>query len=164
MTPQPRLAAEGEAVLGGASVATGRSVVAGVIESEVGVVSVWLDDAHVVAWVGIVVNAVTVKSAAPSPFFHVQHGSPNASPLVIDAFGNVSPQNSGVHECPAFENAVANSVNWEVSLSGCPSSCEKMLPFGSSSRYLARPTAESKVTATIRAVLANLAYIFNFVS
>lgn len=57
-----------------------------------------------------------------APFVHVQHGSPNASPLVIDAPGNVLPQKSVLHEWPASAKVEANFVNLELSLPGWPSS------------------------------------------
>ncbi|RLN48863.1 hypothetical protein BBJ28_00020810 [Nothophytophthora sp. Chile5] len=55
------------------------------------------EEAHTVALPGVVVNAVTVKSGVP-PFAHVQHGSPNASPLVMLEPGNVAAQKAAVHE------------------------------------------------------------------
>lgn len=46
-------------------------------------------EAQVVAFPGVVVKAVTVKSGLP-PFFHVQHGSPKAAPLVMLEPGNLA--------------------------------------------------------------------------
>jgi hypothetical protein len=88
-----------------------------------------LEVAHVVASVGDVVNAVTVKSGVP-PSTQVQHGSPKASPLVMVDDGNVVWQKSVDHVSSAASKAVAKSVYCELSLSGWPSSCEKSEPFG----------------------------------
>jgi hypothetical protein len=87
------------------------------------------EDAQTVAVVGSVVKAVTVKSGVP-PCVQVQHGSPKAAPLVISELGKVSAQKAAVQESPTASKAVAKSVYWELSLSGCPSSCEKSDPLG----------------------------------
>ncbi|GMF43457.1 unnamed protein product [Phytophthora fragariaefolia] len=87
------------------------------------------DVAHTVAVVGSVVNGVTVKSGVP-PCDQVQQGSPKAAPLVMSLLGKMSAQKSAVQESPTASKAVAKSVNWELSLSGCPSSCEKRSPLG----------------------------------
>lgn len=87
------------------------------------------DDAQTVAVVGSVVKGVTVKSGV-SPCDQVQHGSPKAAPLVMVDPGKVSAQKSAVQESPTASKAVAKSVYWELSLSGCPSSWEKSEPLG----------------------------------
>ncbi|KAL4092565.1 hypothetical protein PRIC1_011557 [Phytophthora ramorum] len=87
------------------------------------------DVAHTVAVVGSVVKAVTVKSGVP-PWAQVQQGSPKAAPLVMSELGKVSAQKAAVQESPTASKAVAKSVYCELSLSGCPSSCEKRDPLG----------------------------------
>lgn len=70
---------------------------------------------------GEIVKAVTVKSGV-APTVHVQHGSPNASPLVmsivISVVLNAALQKSVVHVIAASENAFANSVYCDESSSG----------------------------------------------
>lgn len=65
--------------------------------------------AHVVCVVGLVVKAVTVK-AGVSPTAQTQHGSPKASPLVIDEEGNVVWQKSVVQVALTPSKAVPKSV------------------------------------------------------
>lgn len=61
-------------------------------------------EAHVVALPGVVVKADTVKSGLP-PFFHVQHGSPKAAPLVMLDPGNFAAHKLLYHVWPAAANA-----------------------------------------------------------
>ncbi|KAK1937909.1 hypothetical protein P3T76_009646 [Phytophthora citrophthora] len=70
-----------------------------------------VDDAvaQTIAVVGSVVKGVTVKSGVP-PCDQVQHGSPNAAPLVMSELGKVSAQKSAVQESPTASKAVAKSV------------------------------------------------------
>lgn len=72
---------------------------------------------HTVFLVGVVVNAVTACEGV-SPFFHVQHGSPDASPLVMLAPRKLALQNSGVQGFSAPRNAVAKFVKRLSSLFG----------------------------------------------
>lgn len=65
--------------------------------------------AHVVCVVGLVVKAVTVK-AGVSPTAQTQHGSPKASPLVMDELGNVVLQKSAVQVALMPSKAVPNAV------------------------------------------------------
>lgn len=127
-------------VAGVAVVAAGVAVVAaGVVELEDVDVVADEDDAHTVLVVGEIVNAVTVKSGV-APTVHVQHGSPNASPLVMSIVMsevlNAALQKSVVHVIAASEKALAKSVYFDESSSGWPSACSKLSPFGIFFRYV----------------------------
>lgn len=129
-------------------------VVAGVVEEDDDVVAEE-DDAQTVLVVGEIVKAVTVKSGV-APTVHVQHGSPNASPLVMSMVMsevlNAALQKSVVHVIAASEKALAKSVYCDESSFGWPSACSKLSPFGIFFRYDFKASvcdAESTMTAAM---------------
>lgn len=113
--------AEGVAVVDAGAVVVVVAVVALGVAVVVAGVELDEDEAHTVFFVGEIVNAVTEKSGVP-PTVHVQHGSPNASPLVMLIVESVvlksALQNAPAHVSEAASKAVAKSVYCDESSFG----------------------------------------------